>query len=46
MTSKNEALGSRITSKCLNQGSGSNNKTAEKVKVKDLSQILKASEGA
>ena len=43
---KNEALVSRITSKCSNQGSGSNKKSAKKVKVKDISQILKASVGA
>jgi hypothetical protein len=43
---KNEALVSRITSKCSNQDSGSNKKAAEKVKVKDISQISKASVGA
>lgn len=43
---KNEALVSRITSKCSNQGSGSNKKSAKKVKVKDISQKLKASVGA
>jgi len=46
VTSKNEALVSRITSKYSNEDSGSNKKAAKKVKVKDTSQILKASVGA
>jgi hypothetical protein len=43
---KNEALVNKITCKCSNQGSESNNKAAKKVKVKATSQILKASVGA